>query len=253
MHVLLLAGPSGAGKSAFLNELRAGRVAPEIVRHLPQGAERWPQCSRPAEYEAFLAQSAGQTGLVIHHDITQAWRRTKHDLASHSIWRVLSRCDAVTLICIRPTRRRLMDHYTRGRLRMPWWQVHARRLLTPVGRLALRIIRPLRRVPHRRKPDRPRYPRPLWFLKYLDRAIRRHLRRHKAGWTGHFDFYRRRGNLERMMRTWEDAAASAMAGLPITRVNLAPDPTGPVGRSFRWRLERVAPASVHRDRVLLPG
>ncbi|WP_162917178.1 hypothetical protein [Dongia deserti] len=238
MHALIVAGPSGAGKTSFVREFRAGRVPAHIRRHLPQGAETWPQfcCSRHEEWEAFVVETeaaGGIPGFILHYDITYKWYALKHQLWEDPLWPMLHRCEAATLVEIRPTQRRLLDQWILGRLGVPRWKLHARKLLAPLAKCLLQAVGYLRIAKHPRIPDRTRYPKPIRFLKHVDRA----LRSYRQYQTGAIDFYRRRGNIEQMLRSWDAVAEAKMATLPVTRVDLSPDAMTVIGKTFGWRLE----------------
>jgi hypothetical protein len=235
---LIVAGPSGAGKSSLVGELYAGRLAWEVRRHLPTDAARWPlvHCNHPEQWERFVVDEdiASRTaGLVVHHDITLHWRKHQQELARDPFWQVLRRCSRVTLVAVRPSRRRLLDQWSRAHLGMHPWKVRARRLLATAAWRLLRGIRRLRTSKHPRVPGGTRYPRAVNFLKHIDRK----LRTYRMGSTGHFDFYRQPGTVEEMLRFWDDMIVAKTTTLPITRIDLQPDPRSEIGTRFRWRIQ----------------
>jgi hypothetical protein len=244
LHALIVAGPSGAGKSSLLHELYAGRLAWDVRRHLPPEAETWPlvYCNHPEQWQGFVADGnlAPQTvGLVVHHDITIHWRKHRQELARDPFWQVLERCERVTLVVMRPSSGRLLQQWSRAHLGMRPWKVRARKLLAVSAGRLLRGLRLLRVSKHPRVPGGRRYPRPVRFLKHVDRKLRGYRMRP----TWHFDFYRQHGAVERMMRCWDDMIAAKTAALSVTRVELSPDPVSQIGKAFGWRISRVGVGS----------
>jgi hypothetical protein len=240
-HVLIVAGPSGAGKSAFLSELAAGRLPPEIAHHLPEGAHTWREvwCNRPHEWQPFIG-GAKAPGIAVHYDITLKWLSLEQSLEQDPFWDLLQHCEAATVVNIRPTRRRLLRQWVRAHLGLDSvWAVHRKRLLSALSHRALPALRRLRTArPNRRKPHFNRYPRRIRFLKHWDRM----LERVQFSLSPSFDFYRRPGGIEQMLRSWDAIAAHKLDGVPARQIELAPSSDGAIAKTFRWRVVEVSEA-----------
>jgi hypothetical protein len=238
LHALIVAGPSGAGKSALVRELYAGRLAWDVRRHLPPEAETWPlvYCDHPEQWQHFVADddiASRTTGLVVHHDITLHWRKNQQELARAPFWQILQRCERVTLVFVRPSPRRLLDQWSQAHLGMRPWKVRVRKLVSVSAWRLLRGIRRFRTSKHPRIPGATRYPRRLRFLKHMDHR----LRSYRIRPTGHFEFYRQRGAVEQMLRSWDDMIVAKTTALPVTRIDLQPAPGSEIGTQFRWRVK----------------
>jgi len=242
LHALIVAGPSGAGKSSLLRELHAGDLAPHVRRHLPPGAQSWPVVfsNRPQEWQPFLSDldaASTTAGFAVHYDITTMWRMLNQELEHDPFWQVLRRCEAVTLIVMRPTPRRLLDQWSHAHLGVRGlWRVHARRLLAASAPLLRACIRRLRIAKHPRIPNRARFPRPIRFLRRVDRALRSYRLRPAEI----FDFYPHRGRVEQMLRSWNDVATAKTGALPVSRIELVPDPATEIGKTFGWQVQAIA-------------
>lgn len=241
MHALIVAGPSGAGKSAFLAELFAGRLPPDIRRDLPAGAEDWPlvRCEWPADWQHFLADPAiaqRTEGFVGHYDITYAWWSLEGHLGDDPFWQVLACCTAMTLVVIRPPHRRLQDQWMHAHLgTRSMWSVRWRRLLVGSAGLLRAGLRRLRISPPPRTARRTHYPRPMRRLKHLERWLSS--QRMPPTWT--MAFYRRSENIDRMLKCWEEIVAAKAAAVPTARIEIVP--TGAIGEEHAWRVEAVTP------------
>lgn len=253
MHAVIVAGPSGAGKSTFLTELRASRLAAEIRRHLPIGIEAWPHLDScfPRQWEPFLADTdlpSRTMGIVVHYDMTWHWHSLKEDFSRDPFWQVLNGCEHVMLVLIQPSPKRLLKQWSLARLGVSPWKVHARGL---AARFASTVLAGLRRLrsEHPRGARRMRYPRPVRFLKRVDRSLRRYCRPAES----HFDFYRRRGNVEHMMKSWDEVVAAKTATLPVVRIRLVPSPAARIRRTFGWRVEAIETKTAPQKFLLVGG
>ena len=242
-HVLLVAGPSGAGKSAFLSELAAGRLQPDVLAHLPHSADSWREvwCNRPKDWQSFLMPAAPRLpGLAVHYDITLKWLTLGPALGHDPFWQVLDRCQSVTLVNIRPPRERLLDQWTHAHLGVRGvWNVRRKTLMAAWSPHLLAVLRKLCAVPHPRKRKGLRYRHPFRFLKHLDRR----LRNCRIQSTRSFEFYSEPGNIEGMLRSWDAVVAAKISTLPVKRIELVPDHNAEIGRTFGWRVVAVEPVA----------
>jgi hypothetical protein len=239
-HVLIVAGPSGAGKSAFLSELAAGRLPQEIACHLPDGSHTWREVfsNAPADWRPLLRPNAGTeqvSGITVHYDVTLMWTALDRALERDPFWDVLKSCEAVTVINIRPTRKRLLRQWIYARLGVRrLWAAHCQTLCSASYATALLRLR-------------ARFAgRDLGLLRCLreqEESLERRIR--KFNW---FHFYRGPGNVKRMMRSWNRVAARKLSDLPVTHIEIAPHRGTTIALAPRWRVVRVAAAartSVH--------
>jgi hypothetical protein len=243
LHALLVAGASGAGKSAFLSDLYSGRLASDIRGHLPSGADTWPlvYCNHPEQWRQFATETAATetAGIVIHHDVTLQWRRHQPDIARDPFWQLLQWCDGVTMVVLKPSLKRLLVQWSLAHLGMHPRKIRARKLVAAFARHLTSAIRLLRKPPPPSDPGRIRYPRPVRFLRRVDRG----LRSYRMGRIGHFDFYSRPSNVDCMLDIWSEMIAAKTAALPVTRIEI--DPESEIGQTARWlmrSLERRPPA-----------
>jgi hypothetical protein len=238
-HVLIVAGPSGAGKSAFLRELAAGRLQPDILAHLPASSETWREvwCNRRHEWGPLLTPEENAPtlpGIAVHFDITFKWMMLRAALELDPFWQVLGKCQAVTVVNIRPPHERLVDQWTQAHLGVrDVWSVRRKTLLAAWSPRLLAALRKLRKRAPKRK--RWQYPRPVRFLKHLDRG----LQNCAIPTIDSFNFYRSPGNIETMLRSWDAVLAAKTATLPIKRIELTPDSAAEIARTFRWRVVAV--------------
>jgi hypothetical protein len=252
LHLLIVAGPSGAGKSSFLKELRAGRMAPDIHRALPPGVETWPlvHCNRPEQWQPFLADAtvaASMAGLAVHYDIRLKWQRLRQQLAQDPFWDGIRRCDGITLVNIRPSPQRLLHQWTRDRLGAHPWTIHARNLRAAAAALLLAGIRRVRIARSPKTPNGTRYPRPLRFLKHVDHALRRFRTPPKRVFDMQvFNLYRRRTDLEGMLRSFDETFTVKSRGLPVRRIDVVPATSIGIGARPGWRIVALAPRQASR-------
>lgn len=237
-HALIVAGPSGAGKSTFLLELAAGHLPPEMRALLPPGSESWQVIcgGQPEQWRPYLTLdgSSPQAGVAIHYDVTLAWMRHKQDYAADPFWRVLQNCGTLTWVEIRPSRSRLIRQWSRAHLGT------ANLLLAWLQPLRARAIRHMLsamrsfRLPHDEADRRHwRYPRPLRFLKRIDRKLRPATFAPKHNLLA---FYARQANLDMVLSAW-DRAAPAIVKMGIDqRIEIAPDLGARIGALPRWRV-----------------
>ncbi len=226
-HVLIVAGPSGAGKSAFLSELAAGRLPEDIARHLPDDSHTWREVysNNRSEWQPLLSREAGAarvSGLAVHYDVTLMWMALDRALEQDPFWDMLKTCDAATVVNIRPTRKRLLRQWIFAHLKVRWlWMAHCKTLCS--ASYARSLLRLRARFAGRDLGL-------LGFLKEGEELLERRIR--KFDW---FHFYRRPGNVKRMMRSWDRVAARKLGDLPVTHIAIAPCNT-PVAKTFRWRI-----------------
>jgi hypothetical protein len=240
LQALIVAGASGAGKSTFLEGLYSGDLAPDLRAYLPSDADGWPlvSCSEPEQWQRFVSGDEALVpvpGIVVHHDITCSWRKHRHEPADDPFWQILHRCDRVTLVVMQLSPRRLRVQWSLARLGMHPWKVRARQHLAVLAWRVLRGIRLLRRSRHPDEPIRMRYPRPLRFLKRVDRK----LRTMHARSPGHFDFYRQSANIQQMMATWSDMVEGKMKSLPVTRIEIVPVSRVAADAAPNWRVRSI--------------
>jgi hypothetical protein len=106
-HLLLVCGPGGSGKSTFIEQLRSGRLPPELRELLPAGAESWPRMGSDRS-ERGLRMLRKAEHLILHYDIAARPRRQE----SHVDDPVLAGVPAakrLTVVDIRPGRERLLN------------------------------------------------------------------------------------------------------------------------------------------------
>jgi hypothetical protein len=244
-HALIVAGPSGAGKSTFLRELAADRLAPEIRAHLPSGAAQWREvCGhRPREWQPLLQAPAAIDGIALHYDTTLAWQRQDHDFKRDPVWQVLNNCAATTWVEIRPPSSRLIAQWCRAHMDAPSVAEIRLRQLGAAARVALSIMRPLRRQIGTESAPHWRYPRPLRFLKQIDLK----LRAVKVKPTDTLDFYRHRGNIEQLMQAWDKATVDIAGSRLVKRIELVPDLGSRIGTDATWRVSAVQPADFREN------
>ena len=243
--MLIVAGPSGAGKSAFLTELAAGRLQGDIQQLLPEGASTWREVlnNLPDHWEPLLARGCHDPkvpGIAVHYDITLQWLLLKGKLGRDPFWEVLKRSQAVTLINIRPSRKRLlrqwMHHHIGVRNReVAHWKkavaICASHLLARLRRLRTRFVR---------RKQQWRYPQRIRFLRHVDRALESRLLPRQIP---SFDFYCARRSVETMFESWDAVTTARLAAMPVTRIELIPDDRSEIARVFRWQIVAVQAAA----------
>ena len=238
-HALIVAGPSGAGKSTFIRDLAARRLPVEIAEQLPALPTTWRVvCSTTPDAWEPLLNGSDLRGVILHYDITSMWFLCDGDLARDPFWAIVDRCRSATLVVIRPTRHRLIAQWchshqgTKDPRRVVW-----NRMRAAVAALAMTKIRRFRRPMGDPDVPRWRYPRPLRFLKHVDRTLRaaRVPRSIRA-----FDLYRTRGRLAEMMHAWDQTASARLQALSVKRIEIAPDPLSEIGQASGWRMIGVA-------------
>lgn len=242
-HVLIVAGPSGAGKSAFLRELAAGRLSEEILHHLPDSAETWEEvCSIRSEWRLlFDGRTSAEplSGVAVHYDVTSMWLHLKTRLGRDPFWAMLDHCAEVTVVKIRPTHRRLMRQWIHAHLgadRM--WSARGRALWIELTTKTLVRLRPwIARLIG----SQSSLPPNSWqhrLLTALDIRVIAKLHALKS-----FRFYREdQASARRMMRSWDRVIAARLNGLPTKYVELAPDDSSKIAKTFRWHVVKVSTA-----------
>ena len=239
-HVLIVAGPSGAGKSAFLSELAAGRLPDEILCHLPESAETWDEiCSIRTQWRPLFdgrASAEPLSGVAVHYDVTSMWLHLDTKLERDPFWVMLDHCAAATVVKIRPTPKRLMRqwiHVHLGADRMWWargmarWTEFTTRTIVRLRPWIARLIGP-----------EPSLPSGSWQHRLLMALDTRVLVNSHA--LRSFRFYRDDGaNVGRIMRSWNSVIAARLNGRPTKYVELAPDRSSKIAKTFRWRVVKV--------------
>ncbi|NJM91697.1 MAG: hypothetical protein HC861_02695 [Rhodospirillaceae bacterium] len=236
--MLIVAGPSGAGKTAFLTELAAGRLQDDIQQLLPEGASTWREVwnNRREHWEPLLARDhldAKVAGHCRHYDITLQWLQLNGNLDRDPFWEVLKRSEAVTLVNIRPSRRRLLRQWMHHHLGVrSLWMAHSKKAVAICASHLLSRLRRLRTKFVRRK-QQWRYPHRIRFLEHVDRALESRLLSHELP---SFDFYCVRRNVETMLDSWDAVTAAKLAAMRVTRIELTPDDRSEVAKAFRWQI-----------------
>ena len=236
----VLAGPSGAGKTAFLRELAAGRLQDEIQQLLPEGANTWREVwnNLREHWEPLLARDrldAKVAGIAVHYDITLQWLLLNGNLDRDPFWEVLKRSEAVTLVNIRPSRKRLLRQWMHHHLGVrSLWMAHSKKAIAICAWRLLSRLRRLRTKFVRRK-KQWRYPHRIRYLKYVDRALALESQVLAQEFPA-FDFYCVRRNVDSMLDSWDAVTAAKLAAMRVTRIELAPDDRSEIARAFRWQI-----------------
>jgi len=237
-HVLIVAGPSGAGKSAFLSELAAGRLQGEIQQLLPEGASTWREVwnNLREHWEPLLARGhldPKVPGIAVHYDITLQWLFLNGNLDRDPFWEVLKQSEAVTLVNIRPSRKRLLRQWMHHHLGVrSLWMAHWKKAVAVCASRLLSRLRRFRTKFVRRK-QQWRYPHRIRFLRHVDRALESRLLPHQIP---SFDFYCVRRSVETMLESWDAVTTAKLAAMPVTRIELVPDDRSEVAKAFRWQI-----------------
>jgi hypothetical protein len=198
-HLLLICGPGGSGKSTFIEQLRSGRLVPELRELLPPGAEFWPHMGSDRS-ERGLRRLREAKDLVLHYDIAARARRQESYMGDPILAGMLS-AKRLTIIDIRPSRERLLNQLSSRSA-----EAEARRsMLSRLWRSAgLHYVRHFRKMRQRR------------------------------GLRTKASLYEERSWLETLYEQWDGFIQSTLAARGegfIVRVEPAPNETG--GRSFR--------------------
>jgi len=120
--------------------------------------------------------------------------------------------------------------HLRGSRMTPW-----KRLFDATVTALLTSLRRISTPRKRRMHLGPKYPRPVRFLKHADRWLqRRQIRPRKS-----LDFYRQRGNVDRMLQSWDATFAQKAGAMPVTRLELQPAPDAEIGKTCRWRIVAI--------------
>lgn len=110
IQLLLVAGPSGCGKSVFIDQLRSGRVSPEILSYLPT-VDNWLQTSAK-RLSAGRDKPETAPGLIVHYD-TMRPQQMGADIyeGDDALVSLLSRSSYATILTIKIAPDRLLNQY----------------------------------------------------------------------------------------------------------------------------------------------
>lgn len=115
--LLVVAGPSGSGKTVFINQFRAGTLAPELKALLPENAERWPQIGandcmkRDVPLARVLPKVWTAPGGIVHYDTAYIHRfglGSYHDDPGSELFR---RAGRTVVVSIAPSAEQLQGQF----------------------------------------------------------------------------------------------------------------------------------------------
>jgi hypothetical protein len=161
------------------------------------------------------------------------WLFLNGNLDRDPFWEVLKQSEAVTLVNIRPSRKRLLRQWMHHHLGVrSLWMAHWKKAVAVCASRLLSRLRRFRTKFVRRK-QQWRYPHRIRFLKHVDRALESRLLPHQIP---SFDLYRARRSVETMLESWDAVTTAKLAAMPVTRIELVPDDRSEVAKAFRWQI-----------------
>ncbi|MGQ0671374.1 MAG: hypothetical protein ACT4N2_00635 [Hyphomicrobium sp.] len=148
--LVLVAGPSGAGKTIFINQFRAGTLAPELSDLLPAQAAHWPQVGandcmkRGVGMNGVLPKNWSAPGAVVHYDTAYIHRFGVSRYEDDPVAELFRRAKRAIVVSIAPPADTLTAQYDDRMTRMRgakkrshlFWRDHVR---APIERTLVRL------------------------------------------------------------------------------------------------------------------